>query len=66
MIEANFPCRKCKHVARRHYQSIAMPEVICLDCVLAKQQVDNPNCWHDFQPDNLTFVEQEAKKKGLI
>lgn len=64
MVARDFPCKKCTHAAGRHYVSVSDKVGICLDCVTTKHQ-DDEDHWHDFEGDNLKFMELQNKRKEL-
>lgn len=48
-MDSKFPCKICKHMAGRHYESVGGADPLCLDCI-SGSYVDDPNeHWHKFE-----------------
>ena len=55
MINSDYQCKLCNHQAGRHFKSVVEnPDMICLDCVIDPRY---DNTWHEFEPDNLKYLE---------
>jgi len=65
IIASDFPCKKCTHAANRHFASICGQAGICLACATADRTEPNEH-WHDFEGDNLKFMELKKKKQELL
>jgi hypothetical protein len=71
-------CRTCKHSKSKHRLSFGvLLQIACLDCYNFIQngptydwEMDNdyvaPNAWHPYIPDNLTYIEKLAERRGLV
>jgi len=64
-IARDFPCKKCGHQAIRHFANISLGDDICLDCVTGGCGTDDEEHWHDFEGDNLKYMELQIKRQEL-
>jgi hypothetical protein len=64
-VAKDFPCKVCRHLAERHYVNISTGTGVCTGC-----QIDEPGYtddrFHDFDGDNLAFMELKKKKQELL
>ncbi|MGH7974805.1 MAG: hypothetical protein ACREBR_04720 [bacterium] len=65
MLDKDFPCKTCGHKAERHFLSICGSAGICLQCATSKLSITPDEHWHDFEGDNLKFVELQQKREAL-
>jgi len=56
------PCI-CSHPNWQHYLDALSKMPYCIPCASVE---DPKKCWHKFKLDNLKFVEDLAKDRGLI
>lgn len=67
MVDSDFPCKVCTHNAERHYLSITGGYGICLQCATTTDRNYNEDeHWHDFEGDNLKYMELQNKRKELL
>jgi len=58
-------CQKCKHKQKSHGKSAAYPtEPLCYACFNSLSTL--VDSYHEFQIDNLDYIEQLAKERNLI
>lgn len=55
----------CGHVKEGHSGIYALDITSCLSCYLAQDE-SKMSFYHDFQLDNLKYIEDLAKEKGLV
>ena len=61
----------CGHLRKQHKHSDVIGKTFCLNCLFNsdihfKDNLNLRNWEHKFQLDNLDYIEQEAKRRGLI
>lgn len=66
MVASDFPCKICTHAASRHFLSVCEETGICLACATSSGVIVPDEHWHDFEGDNLKFMELKKKKQELL
>lgn len=65
MINKDFPCKTCHHIAMVHYTNISIDTNICTGCVDDERHADIGEQFHEFIGDNLKYMELLNRREQI-
>jgi hypothetical protein len=65
MVAKDFPCQICGHQAIQHYVNIADGQGVCIGCQVASGFIQINEQFHNFEGDNLKYMELQIKRQEL-